>query len=689
MEREVGLMVVVIDSPLVGRTRVGDRARNRRRQEALDLEVEVAEVDIVDSSRQGRPVAHLGRGHRSTEHGEAIRRGDAAHGEHVETGETHETQDGPLGGHRVGVWLDERLLLAVHEDGCPVRSTLVGTLDDQQPPFLEKLAALEEGAGRVEHVVDDARAHDEVERSPAEPLDERADLDPWYVLDIESERVAGQEEPLAHHRVGGDHSAGSELHGAEADEPVDGPDVEDVGAPEIDVAEQIHGPVQRDVLRFAWSEAAATGELAKVDGVEPTVGRDLVLRSGNALLAHTPRSLVGSNPRSLAHRLASSGKPDGARPGRAHQILSAVVPDLLRSLPGQRWLRPMGRSGRRLIRGGRRRVARLRWAVLGHGDARAVRSELATLRHDRLLDQHRLTDIAAALQEVGRPPDEFAALVQEAAANAPVVEDRLRQLTALVDGLRSSVHTLLGPAGRHVSRLVSDEELELLISELEFVERPEAIAAAVHQAYRTLVELELRCVGRLAGSTLDVVAELAAIALLPPPTGELLVIGTNCGVEAVGAARQLLRVGRDPHLTVVDAFTDHHPRSGEVPATDVSLTPSTPAVVRANVGLGGGVASDHVRVIEGTPDAPDTRLATGDRRYGLVVIGADRSDADVERDLVWIGTIVEPDALIVVNGAGDPSWPEVGPGLDRYLAQPGATLRLVGTVATSALLRAT
>lgn len=296
-----------------------------------------------------------------------------------------------------------------------------------------------------------------------------------------------------------------------------------------------------------------------------------------------------------------------------------------------------------------------------------------------------LAEVKESLRELGPRPGELLAGWREIAANAPAVEDRLRQLTELVDGLRGSLHALLGPTGRRSSRLVSDDELELVMSELGFVGRPGAIAAAVHQAYRALVEVELRCVGNFTGSTSDVVADLASIVLMPPPTGELLLIRTPCGVEAVGAARQLLRIGREPNVTVVDPFAIDATSQDAV--ADASLTPSTPTVARANLGLG-GVPSDRFRVIEGMSDAPDAQRAAGDRKYGLVVIGGNRSRAGVHQDLAWVGAIVEPDALIVVNDVGDPSEPEVRAALDRYLGEPGATLRMMGTAGTSAFLRA-
>lgn len=283
--------------------------------------------------------------------------------------------------------------------------------------------------------------------------------------------------------------------------------------------------------------------------------------------------------------------------------------------------------------------------------------------------------------------DQLIAHRPEVDTNGPSIDDRVRGLTELIDAFRCTLHTILGPTGRHGTRLLSDEELERLTAELEFVDRREAVVVALHQAYRTLLEVELRCVGRFAGSTSDVMADLAAIELTPPPTGEVLVVRTLFGAEAVGAARQLARIGLAPTVTVLDPFADGSVLAHGGHDVDVSLTPSTPVVVRTNLALGGIPSANH-RVLTGNSDAPETRRTAGDRRYGLVVIGDHRTREEVVSELRWVGTIVEPDALIVVNDVGDSS-PEVQTALARYLGEPGATLRLIGTTATSAFLRAT
>jgi hypothetical protein len=248
-----------------------------------------------------------------------------------------------------------------------------------------------------------------------------------------------------------------------------------------------------------------------------------------------------------------------------------------------------------------------------------------------------------------------------------------------------SLELLLGPAGRAKSRVVDEALITLLAGQVELATGVEDARAQVIQAYRVLIELELRGVGRLAGGVKNVLGKLATAPMLAPPNGEILEIGTLYGIFAGGMARQLDRIGLDPQITIVDPFMGGQLQRGKV-RQDASGSPVTEVVARANLRLSG--VSDHrIRVVHGYSEDPAIQEAVSDREYGLMIIDGDHSAEGVAVDLALAERVVAPQGIVVIDDYGDSKWAGVKLATTAHLAA-ATRFDLVGVVATSAFLRA-
>lgn len=253
---------------------------------------------------------------------------------------------------------------------------------------------------------------------------------------------------------------------------------------------------------------------------------------------------------------------------------------------------------------------------------------------------------------------------------------------------RFAVDLLLGSQGRRNSRLISEAAARELAAEVRFVTGdPEAYGRIV-QTYRMLFELELRGVGRLAGSARNVIGKLATTPLLGPPNGEVLEIGTLFGLFSGGMARQISRIGLQYTLTIVDPLASVQLQDGDL-KPDASGSPVTETVVRANLALA-GVEADRMRLVKGFSEDPDVQAAISDRQYGVIIVDGDHSAAGVANDLRLAERIIAPGGIVVLDDYGAHNWPGVEQAVSAHLeAGPEHTrFDLVGVVATSAFLRA-
>jgi hypothetical protein len=323
---------------------------------------------------------------------------------------------------------------------------------------------------------------------------------------------------------------------------------------------------------------------------------------------------------------------------------------LLLATPTRRALRPVVDRIDERIERALRRQARGQKPAATREELAAVRAELAALRAER--------------QQLG---------------------DRLRRAEERL----YAVDLLLGRDGRGAAdRVPPKPQIMELCRQITAVTGLAKPYAQVAFAYRTLVELELRGVGRLAGSTANILGKLTTTPLLAPAGGSVLEIGTLYGLFSGGLARQLARHGREYDLTIVDPLADVQLQPDRaVFGSDPSGSPVSETVARTNLALA-GVAPERLRLQRGFSTDPEVREAVSDRRYGVVVIDGDHSEEGVRKHLAWAEEITAPGGVVVMDDYGDAGWPGVQAALDGHLAAGGSRFTLLGTVSTSAFLRA-
>ncbi|MFH9571079.1 class I SAM-dependent methyltransferase [Streptomyces sp. NPDC017454] len=246
---------------------------------------------------------------------------------------------------------------------------------------------------------------------------------------------------------------------------------------------------------------------------------------------------------------------------------------------------------------------------------------------------------------------------------------------------------LCGPRGRGISRMVAEAPLERLYAEVEALSGDrDAAVRNVTSAFRLLVALESLGVGRIAGGTMNICGKLGTIPLLDPPNDEILEIGTLYGMFSAGLVRMMERDGRSPSLTIVDPFAGVQLQPGTDQRPDPTGAPVDEHAVRTNLGLA-GPAGAAARIQQGFSEAPETRAAVSDRRYGVIVVDGDHSAKGVAQDLEWVEEIAAPGAIVVLDDFGDPHWPGIKDALDDHL-KGDTRLTYLGKAAHSAYLRA-
>jgi predicted O-methyltransferase YrrM len=250
-----------------------------------------------------------------------------------------------------------------------------------------------------------------------------------------------------------------------------------------------------------------------------------------------------------------------------------------------------------------------------------------------------------------------------------------------------SAGLLLGRGIKLGDRVIGQAAFDTLVGELVEATRcdEESTRRQLHVAYRALLLAEARSLGRIAGSTVNILGKLVAPRLLGPPNGRVLEIGTLYGVFGGALAHELARAGLDVDLTVIDPLEGVQLQTGKGRRTDVSGTPVSEPVVRWNLEASG---LDAYRILRGYSTDREVRDHAGDRSYGVIVLDGDHSEAGVAADLEWVEHLVEPGSVIVLDDYGDQRWPGVKRAADAHLARSGR-LRSAGVVATSGYVVAT
>ncbi len=297
--------------------------------------------------------------------------------------------------------------------------------------------------------------------------------------------------------------------------------------------------------------------------------------------------------------------------------------------------------------------------------------ELVDRRAQRTTQQVLSEQLAGAVRaEVER----LTAPTAETAQREAVRRDReFSQSLMLASGLPS------------LDRTVTPGKIAQLRSQVQALAPSPLVDLLIRQAYRQIIDHETRGVGRIAGSTYNILGKLTVPALLNPPSGPVLEIGTLYGLFIPALMRQLRRNGEFRRLTVIDPFFGVQLQPGTSAIDDPSGVPVTARIALHNL-FTCGLCADEVRLIQGLSTDPHIRQQAADRQYAVVVIDGDHSAEGVLADLWWVETICLPGAVVIMDDYGDRRWRGVETAVGAYHADRGL-LELVGTASTSAYLR--
>ena len=158
-------------------------------------------------------------------------------------------------------------------------------------------------------------------------------------------------------------------------------------------------------------------------------------------------------------------------------------------------------------------------------------------------------------------------------------------------------------ARRPGGREVAPDRIKRVCKEVTAISGADDLDHYARQTYQALIELEWRGLGRIAGSTYNIMGKLMTTTLLDPPAGPILEIGTLFGIFAGGLVRQFERVGQTRDITLVDPLVGRQLQPGSEHA-DSSGTPVIPQVVRDNLRLS-GLGEDRYRLIQGFSTDPE------------------------------------------------------------------------------------
>jgi predicted O-methyltransferase YrrM len=275
---------------------------------------------------------------------------------------------------------------------------------------------------------------------------------------------------------------------------------------------------------------------------------------------------------------------------------------------------------------------------------------------------------------------------REAELRAEVTELRhqVTRRTRRSTDLEFSTGMIVG-TGQRYDRTLTPAPWATLTAEITELAGGQSPEWRMFQAFRTLLDHETRGLGRIAGSTYNVVGKLTVPLFLEPPDGPVLEIGTLFGLFAPALVKQFKQVGQFRTLTVIDPLAGHQVQPEHKLTYDPTGTPVTAQVARYNFAVT-GLDEDEVRLIEGFSTDEQVRTQAADRQYSVIVVDGDHSEDGVYADLWWVETVAAPGAIVIMDDFGDPGWLGVERATRRYLAD-GGRLEMLGTAATSAYLR--
>lgn len=247
-----------------------------------------------------------------------------------------------------------------------------------------------------------------------------------------------------------------------------------------------------------------------------------------------------------------------------------------------------------------------------------------------------------------------------------------------------SADVFFGAKSRY-DRTLTPHRYRSLEAEIIALTGAKSVEWPMRQAYRSVLDHEGRGLGRIAGSTYNIIGKLVVPVLLQPAVGQVLEIGTLFGLFSPALVRQFRRVGQYPELTVIDPLEgiqiqpELAGRNG-----DPTGTPVTSTTVHRNFEQF-GLAAGEFRIVQGYSTDPHRQAEVADRPYDVVIVDGDHSEEGVYADLWWVQDLLRPGGVVVMDDFGDPSWPGVERAARRYLGD-GGRLELLGTASTSAYL---
>lgn len=282
----------------------------------------------------------------------------------------------------------------------------------------------------------------------------------------------------------------------------------------------------------------------------------------------------------------------------------------------------------------------------------------------------------------GRPQLDPA--VRELVAREVAWQTEAAQRDRRPDDRAFSTDVLLGAGGPNDRTLRADRHDDL-VAEIRTLSGVEDVTLPLQRAYQTLLDCEARGLGRIAGTTSNILGKLVLPPLLQPAPGPILEIGTLFGLFSAALVRQFQRGGDFRSLTVVDPFAGTQVQDSKPGRLDRTGTPVTEEIARRNFAAL-GVRADEVRLVCGYSTDPQVRGRVAEQSYGVVVVDGDHSASGVYRDLWWVQDVVVPGGIVVMDDWGDPAWSGVEVAGRRYLTD-GGRLEFLGRAATSAYFR--